>query len=165
MYRLENSADVELALAREQLEGIVDLAHSQGRVTYVIRDSSVLAAIVPVGPMGSVAPKSAIDAAYKGAGLHGRMNEGEARRRLTSALNAAYPHLTDMVDKAYYAGHRDATAKSWKTFDAAVVEPDNPAADSLARHIADHRLSDIQAAMRILGWKVSFDLVEDDSRN
>lgn len=40
-------------------------------------------------------------------------------------------------------------------------EPDNPAAHALAQHIADHRISEIQAAFRELGWRISFEVQED----
>lgn len=49
-------------------------------------------------------------------------------------------------------------SEAWRRFELNMEEPDNPSADALARHIADHPVSTIQAAMRILGWKVSFSL-------
>jgi hypothetical protein len=35
------------------------------------------------------------------------------------------------------------------------TEPDNPAATALARHIADHPLSTVLAATRLLGWRLT----------
>lgn len=40
------------------------------------------------------------------------------------------------------------------------VEPDSPAATALAQHIADHPMSTVQAAFRILGMRLSFELHE-----
>lgn len=40
-------------------------------------------------------------------------------------------------------------------------EPDHPAAFALARHIADHPVSTIQAAFRYLGMSLEFDLQDD----
>lgn len=53
-------------------------------------------------------------------------------------------------------------SEAWRRFELNEGEPDNPSADSLARHIGDHPLSTIQAALRILGWKVSFSVSEED---
>lgn len=38
------------------------------------------------------------------------------------------------------------------------VEPDNPAATALARHITDHPISVVQAAFRELGMRLTFEL-------
>ena len=105
-------------------------------------------------------PPSVLDAAYDAAfpGLPGGMTEGEARRRLTAALNAAYPHLADLLDKAA----ERALSEAWRRFELNEEEPDNPAADSLARHIADHPVSVIQAAMRILDWKLNLEIVDPE---
>lgn len=44
-------------------------------------------------------------------------------------------------------------------------EPDNPAAVALARHIADHPVSTIQAAFRLLDHAISFEVrVPEDAR-
>ncbi|MFD5508987.1 hypothetical protein ACFWIB_14590 [Streptomyces sp. NPDC127051] len=40
------------------------------------------------------------------------------------------------------------------------VEPDNPAATALAQHIADHPVSTVQAAFRLLGMRLDFELHE-----
>ncbi|MFK0222182.1 hypothetical protein ACIQWN_28830 [Streptomyces vinaceus] len=40
------------------------------------------------------------------------------------------------------------------------VEPDNPAATALAQHIADHPVSTVQAAFRLLGIQLDFQLSE-----
>ena len=37
-------------------------------------------------------------------------------------------------------------------------EPDNPAATALAQHIADHEMSTIQAAFRLLGMQLTLEL-------
>ena len=42
-----------------------------------------------------------------------------------------------------------------------LIEPDNPAAAALAKHISDYPISTIQAAFRILGFSVSFELKAD----
>lgn len=41
------------------------------------------------------------------------------------------------------------------------TEPDNPAATALARHIADHPISVVQAAFRELGMRLTFELHEE----
>lgn len=43
------------------------------------------------------------------------------------------------------------------------VEPDNPAAYALARHIADQPVSTLMAAFRYLGWSITFDLQLTDN--
>lgn len=40
------------------------------------------------------------------------------------------------------------------------AEPDNPAATALAQHIADHPVSTMQAAFRLLGMRIDFELSE-----
>lgn len=144
-------------------------AHYQGETAYLTLLGRRLAAIVPVGYQATSMPGGTLDAAYRAAfsGLPSGMNEEEARRRLTAALNAAYPHLADAMDSAERRGADRAMSEAWRRFDPNEEEPDNPAADALARHIADHPVSTIQAAMRILGWKVSFNLVvpESDENN
>ncbi|MFF0055633.1 hypothetical protein ACFYRI_14710 [Streptomyces microflavus] len=42
------------------------------------------------------------------------------------------------------------------------VEPDNPTAYALATHIADHPISDIQAAFRYLGWGLTITAVPQE---
>lgn len=45
--------------------------------------------------------------------------------------------------------------------DSEPVEPDNPAAHALARHIADHPTGTVQAAFRHLGIRMSFEVVPE----
>lgn len=141
---------------------LAERAHENGEIFYLTRDDRALAAIVPVGMKATACPPSALKAAYDAAfpGLPDGMTEGQAKRRLTAALNAAYPHLADLLDAAESRGARGAMSEAWRRFELNEEEPDSPAADALARHIADHPLSTIQAAMRILGWSVSLELVE-----
>lgn len=47
-------------------------------------------------------------------------------------------------------------------FEGQHEQPDYPAATALAQHIADHPVSAIQAAMRLLGMKLTFALTEDE---
>lgn len=42
------------------------------------------------------------------------------------------------------------------------VEPDDPAALALARHISDHPTGTVQAAFRLLGFSLNFNMVEDE---
>lgn len=46
---------------------------------------------------------------------------------------------------------------------AGLCEPDNPAAAALAQHIADHPMSTIQAAFRILGMALAIEIYEADA--
>lgn len=157
---------VPLEAARAKLGKLADQAHNHGEITYLTRHGNALAAIVPVGCKATALPSGTLQAAYDAAfpGLPHGMTEGEAKRRLTRALNATHGHLADILDRAFTEGADRAMSEAWRRFELNEEEPDNPSADSLARHIADHPLSTIQAAMRILGWKASFELVmsEDD---
>jgi hypothetical protein len=158
---MRQEQDVPVRGCCDRTEELAERAHRNGEIFYLTRDSRALAAVVPVGSKASAVPDSALDAAYDAAfpGLPGEMTEGEAKRRLTAALNAAYPHLADLLDRAEERGARRAMSEAWRRFELNTEEPDNPSADALARHIADHPVSTIQAAMRILGWKASFKLV------
>lgn len=143
----------------DRTEELAERAHENGEIFYLTRDSNTLAAIVPIGRR-AVAVPGALDAAYDAAfpGMPGAMTEGEAKRRLAAALNAAYTHYADALEKAEQYGAQQAMSEAWRRFELNTEEPDNPSADALARHIADHPVSTIQAAMRILGFKVSFDI-------
>lgn len=154
---------VPLEQARGRLGKLADEAHNDGRISYLSRHGRAVAAIVPVGMKASALPASSIDAAYDAAfsGLPDGMTEEEARRRLTAALNATHGHLAAILDRAFQEGADRAMSEAWRRFELNETEPDNPSADSLARHIADHPVSTIQAALRILGWKISFELHED----
>jgi antitoxin (DNA-binding transcriptional repressor) of toxin-antitoxin stability system len=152
---------VPLEQARAKLGKLADEAHNDGKISYLTRHGKAIAAVVPVGSRASALPASIIDAAYDAAfpGLPKDMTEGEAKRRLTAALNATHGHLADILDRAFQEGADRAMSEAWRRFELNEEEPDNPSADALARHIADHPVSTIQAAMRILGWQVSFKLV------
>lgn len=154
---------VPLEQARSKLGKLADEAHNDGKISYLSRHGRAIAAIVPVGMKASALPASVIDAAYDAAfpGLPGELTEGEARRRLTAALNATHGHLADILDRAFREGAERAMSESWRRFELNEEEPDNPSADALARHIADHPIGTIQAALRILGWKISFEVHED----
>jgi hypothetical protein len=162
---MKQEQDVPVRGCCDRTEELAERAHRNGEIFYLTRDSRALAAIVPVGSKASAVPDSALDAAYDAAfpGPPGEMTEGEAKRRLTLALNAAYPHLADLLDRAEGRGAQRAMSEAWRRFELNTEEPDNPSADALARHIADHPVSTIQAAMRILGWKVSFELVMQEN--
>ena len=150
---------VTLEDARAKLGDIAKQAHN-GQITYLTRYGRPLAAVVPVGSTATALPDSILKAAYDAAfpGLPHGMEEGEAKRRLTAALNATHGHLADILDRAFTEGAQRAVSEAWRRFELNEEEPDSPAADALARHIADHPLSTIQAAMRILGWGASFEL-------
>lgn len=152
---------VTLEEARPKIGDIAKSAH-EGRITYLTRYGRPLAAVVPVGSTATALPESVLQAAYDAAfpGLPHGMEEDEAKRRLTAALNATHGHLADILDRAFTEGAERAVSESWRRFELNEEEPDNPSADSLARHIADHPITTIQAAMRILGWRLSFELVE-----
>lgn len=154
---------VPLEQARARLGKLADSAHHDGKISYLTRHGNAYAAIVPVGVNASALPASVIDAAYDAAfpGLPAGMDEGQARRRLTAALNATHGHLADILDRAFREGADRAMSEAWRKFELNEGEPDNPSADALARHIADHPIGTIQAALRILGWKVSFEVRED----
>lgn len=161
---MKKEQDVPVRGCCDRTEELATRAHENGEIFYLTQDGRPLAAVVPVG-MKAVAVPSALDAAYDAAfaGLPGGMTEGEAKRRLTAALNASYQHYADALEKSEQYGARRAMSEAWRRFEPNEEEPDNPAADSLARHIADHPVSTIQAAMRILGWKVSFELVMQEN--
>lgn len=156
---MRREQDVPVRGCCDRTEELAERAHENGEIFYLTRDGRALAAVVPVG-MKAVPVPAALDAAYDAAfpGLPGSMTEGEARRRLTAALNAAYGHYADALEEAEQYGAKKAMSEAWRRFELNTEEPDNPSADALARHIADHPVSTIQAAMRILGWKVSFSL-------
>ena len=156
---------VPLEQARSKLGKMADAAHGDGKISYLTRHGTAVAAIVPVGMKASALPSSVIDAAYDAAfpGLPEGMTEGEAKRRLTAALNATHGHLADILDRAFQEGADRAMSEAWRRFELNETEPDSPSADSLARHIADHPVGTIQAALRILGWKISFEVHEDST--
>jgi len=157
---------VSLEGARAKLGKLADDAHEHGQITLLTRHGKAVAAIVPVGVKATALPDGILQAAYDAAfpGLPGYMTEGEAKRRLTAALNATHGHLADILDRAFQEGAQRAVSESWRRFEAPEQEPDNPSADSLARHIGDHPLSTIQAALRILGWKISFGVAEQEDQ-
>lgn len=140
---------------------LAERAHQNGEIFYLTRDGHALAAVVPVG-MKSTAVPGALDAAYDAAfpGLPEEMTEDDARRRLTAALNAAYMHYADGLEKSEQYGAQRVMSEAWRRFELNQEEPDDPAADSLARHIGDHPISTIMAAMRILGWKLNLEIVD-----
>lgn len=88
--------------ARKTLGAIADQAHNEGVITYLTRHGQSIAAVIPVGSRASAIPNSAIDAAMDAAwpGLPEGITLSEARRRTIAALNAAYPHLADLLDAA-----------------------------------------------------------------
>lgn len=88
--------------ARKTLGAIADQAHNEGVITYLTRHGRPIAAVIPVGSSASAIPDSAIDAAMDAAwpGLPEGISLSEARRRTVAALNAAYPHLADLLDAA-----------------------------------------------------------------
>lgn len=152
---------VSLENARAKLGKLADQAHEHGEITYLTRHASAVAAIVPVGSKATALPDGILQAAYDAAfpGLPGYMTEGEAKRRLTLALNATHGHLADILDRAFTEGAERAVSEAWRRFELNEEEPDNPSADALARHIGDHSLVTVMAAMRILGWKLDFEIV------
>lgn len=156
---------VSLENARPKLGKLADEAHGDGKISYLTRHGYPVAAIVPVGSKASALPDSVLDAAYRVAfpGLPAGMTEDDARRRLTAALNATHGHLADILDRAFREGADRAMSEAWRRFELNETEPDNPSADSLARHIADHPIGTIQAALRLLGWKLSFEVREDST--
>lgn len=156
---MKQEQDVPVRGCCDRTEELARRAHEKGEIFYLTEGGRPLAAVVPVG-MRAVAVPGALDAAYDAAfpGLPGDMTEGEAKRRLTAALNASYLHYADALEKSEQHGARRAMSEAWRTFELNTEEPDNPSADSLARHIADHPISTIQAALRILGWRVSFSI-------
>lgn len=156
---MKQEQDVSVRGCCDRTEELAKRAHENGEIFYLTEDGRPLAAVVPVG-MRAVAVPGALDAAYDAAfsGLPGDMTEGEAKRRLTAALNASYLHYADALEKSEQYGAQRAMSEAWRTFELNTEEPDNPSADSLARHIADHPISTIQAALRILGWRVSFSI-------
>lgn len=160
---MKKSQDVPVRGCCDRTEELARRAHENGEVFYLTDQSRTLAAIVPVGMKATAMPGGTLDAAYDAAfpGLPGNMTEGEAKRRLTAALNAAYPHLADAMESAEQRGANRAMSEAWRTFELNEEEPDNPAADALARHIGDHRISIIMAAVRLLGWRVDFSVSED----
>lgn len=60
--------------------------------------------------------------------------------------------------------HRREACIPMHTYDCQYTdaEPDNPTAHNLATWIADHTVAEIQQAFRLLGMRMSFDLIEDD---
>ncbi|MEU9014230.1 type II toxin-antitoxin system prevent-host-death family antitoxin [Streptomyces sp. NPDC048479] len=94
--------DVGIEEARRTLGDIADRAHNDGQITYLTRHGRPLAAVIPVGSRSSAIPDAAIDAAMDAAwpGLPEGVSLSEARRRTIAALNAAYPHLADLLDQA-----------------------------------------------------------------
>lgn len=103
-----------------QVKRMAERAHYVGEVTHLTQDGRPLAAIVPMGVRATACPPSALEAAYDAAfpGLPHGMTEGEAKRRLTAALNAAYPHLADLMDSAEERGYRRGLSEA-----GATVEP------------------------------------------
>lgn len=160
---MKHEQDVPVRGCCDRTEELAERAHENGEIFYLTRDGRPLAAVVPVGMKATAVP-GALDAAYDAAfpGLPGDMTEGEARRRLTAALNAAYMHYADGLEKSERYGAQRAMSEAWRKFELNEEEPDSPAADSLARHIADHPVSVIQAAMRILGWKLNLEIVDPE---
>lgn len=98
--------------ARKALGPIADRAHNEGVITYLTRYGRPIAAIVPVGSRATALPDSAIDAAMAAAwpGLPKGVSLDEARRRTIAALNAAYPHIADLLDRAEQKAIADADA-------------------------------------------------------
>lgn len=97
--RQHNSVGIEEA--RGQLGDLADRAHNGGGITYLTRYGTRVAAIVPIGSRATAAPDAAIDAAMEAAwpGLPEGISYGEARRRTIAAINAAYPHLSELLDQ------------------------------------------------------------------
>jgi hypothetical protein len=160
---MEKRQDVPVRGCCDRTEELARRAHENGEVFYLTDRSQTLAAIVPVGSKASAMPGGLLDTAYDAAfpGLPGEMTEGEAKRRLTAALNAVYPHLADAMERAERHGAQRAMSEAWRRFELNEEEPDNPTADALARHIGDHPITTIMATMRLLGWKVDFSVSED----
>lgn len=94
--------EVGIEEARKALGAIADSAHNEGVITYLTRYGRPIAAVIPIGSWASAVPDSAIDAAMSAAwpGLPKGISLGQARRRTIAALNAAYPHLADLLDTA-----------------------------------------------------------------
>ncbi len=161
---MKQEQDVPVRGCCDRTEELARRAHENGEIFYLTEDGRPLAAVVP-GGMRAVAVPGALDAAYDAAfsGLPGDMTEGEAKRRLTAALNASYLHYADALEKSERYGAQRAMSEAWRTFELNTEEPDNPSADSLARHIADHPISTIQAALRILGRRASFSIEVPES--
>lgn len=103
-----------------QVKVMAERAHYIGEVTLLTQDGRPLAAVVPMGVRATACPPSALKAAYDAAfsGLPRGMTEEEAKRRLTAALNAAYPHLADLLDVAEERGYRRGLSEA-----GATVEP------------------------------------------
>jgi hypothetical protein len=161
---MEKDQDIPILKCCGHIQDAAGLAHNGGKISYLTLGGRRMAAVVPVGGQASAVPASSLDAAYKAAfpGLPEGMTEEDARQRLNAALNAAFPHLADLLDKAFREGAGTAASGSWRKFELNAEEPDNPSADALARHIGDHPLGTIQAAMRILGWSMSFSLQPEE---
>ena len=47
--------------------------------------------------------------------------------------------------------------------DPQTAEPDNPAAWAFARHITEQPMSTVLAALRILGWPITFELQPEEA--
>lgn len=73
-------------------------------------------------------------------------------------IDAGYPgegwERFDYTEESYWRRPRAEVAEPDP------VEPDNPAATALAQHIVDHSISAIQAAFRLLGMQIDFELHE-----
>jgi antitoxin (DNA-binding transcriptional repressor) of toxin-antitoxin stability system len=157
---VKREQDIPVKGCCDRTEELAERAHENGEIFYLTRDGQPLAAVVPVGMKATAIP-GALDAAYDAAfpGLPGDMTEGQARRRLAAALNAAYMHYADGLERAEQYGAQRAMSEAWRRFELNEEEPDSPAADALARHIGDHPVTTVMAAMRILGWKLDLEIV------
>jgi antitoxin (DNA-binding transcriptional repressor) of toxin-antitoxin stability system len=104
--------EVGIEEARKNLGPIADRAHNEGTITYLTRYGRPIAAVVPVGSRASAIPDSAIDAAMDAAwpDLPEGISLSEARRRTIAALNAAHPHLADLLDQTERKAIEDADA-------------------------------------------------------
>lgn len=102
--------EIGIENARKTLGPIADRAHNQGQITYLTRNNQRIAAIIPVGSRATALPAAILDAAMDAAwpGLPAGMTMGEARRRTTAAINAAYPHVADLLDRAERDGEKTA---------------------------------------------------------
>lgn len=132
--------EIGIELARGQLGDIVDRAHHDGVITYLTRHGNRFAAVIPIGSRASAIPDSAIDAAMDAAwpGLPDGISLSQARRRTVAALNAAYPHLADLLDKVERQAVEGADGRTLRArLETVVNEELATPAPALVRQLAD----------------------------
>ncbi|RSS43844.1 hypothetical protein [Streptomyces sp. WAC08241] len=137
---MSSHQEVGIETARPQLGDLANQAHYGGTISYLTRNGRRVAAIVPVGSQASALPASIIDAAVQAAwpGLPPGVSAEEARRRTIAALNAAQPHLADLMDRAEREGAAAQLGTTMRDRLATVVNAELPEpAPGLVNRLAD----------------------------